>query len=160
MNTPTSESQLSPEQTSPDIDIEQLIYDIAEHARDEDFTQLYQSLLSKELFIPVEKESLGRIPQHLKPGETLQTDGDDGIKIRNVEGPRGEPFVPIATTESAPILAEAHLGIYWLDALAMVLKVEEPAGILLQGKNSWVCFYKPQIENILKKYGQGKPRQS
>jgi len=132
--------------------IEQLIYDIAEHARDEDYTELYELLADRVLFIPVDKASLKSVPSDAKPGEMFKTDASTSIQIRNVAGPRGDSFMPVATMETSPMVAEGHVGIYWLEALAMVLKVDEVVGILLQGENSWIGFYKPQIEHILSVY--------
>jgi len=153
MRVPTPDQTMSAPANDTENDIEQLIYDIAEHARDQDFTQLYQSLAGRELFIPIEKDSLSAIPQHIKPGEPFQVEGDASIQLRNVEGPRGEAFVPVVTTENAPIVKGSSFGIYWPDALKMVLKIEGVAGLLLKGENSSIYFYKPQIENILKQYG-------
>lgn len=147
MRAPTSDQTT----VTVDTDIEQLIYNIAEQARDEDYAQLYQGLVSRELFIPVEADSLKSVSR--LSGDHLPPDGDTSIQVRTVEGPRGESFVPVVTTKNAPILAAAYVRGSWLDALSMVLDLESVAGILLQGKNSWICFYNPQIEHILKTYG-------
>ncbi|MEL6940375.1 MAG: hypothetical protein AAFO84_14410, partial [Cyanobacteria bacterium J06598_1] len=96
--------------------------------------------------------SLGTDFNDAKPGEMFKTDASTSIQIRNVAGPRGDSFMPVATMETSPMVAEGHVGIYWLEALAMVLKVDEVVGILLQGENSWIGFYKPQIEHILSVY--------
>ena len=157
MSTPLSSGT-----TTASLDIEQLIYDIAEQPSNAAFQQLYRSLVNRKLFLPVESESvtpaLTQIqPGQVQPGQPVTGDDDTAIKIKNVEGPKGEPFVPLVTTEGAPILTDAYVGIHWLEALALVLKRKDAVGILLQGKNSWIYFYKPQIENILRIYGTRKP---
>ena len=145
---------ISPKNTVSSPDIEQLLFNIAEHARDEDYHQLYQGLISKELFIPiVQDSSLRSISEPSQSGDTFDPNDGSTLQIRNAEGPRKEPLVPLATKATLPIVATARVGMYWLDALAMVLKNAEVDGILLQGENSWICFYKPQIENILENYG-------
>lgn len=145
--------------TDADIDLEQLIYDIAEHARDEDYDLLYQSLYDRELFIPVEQEALKSLSEHVESGSPFQTDGNAAARMRNVEGPKGEAMIPVVTQPGLPMVVEAHVGMYWREALGMVLKTEEVAGILLHGENSWIVFYKPQIENILATYREQEQHQ-
>ncbi len=133
-------------------DIEQLIYDIAEHARDEDYTELYESLADRLLFIPVDKDSLDSIPNDIKSGELLSAETSTQVPVRYVSGPRGDSFMPVVTAKTSPMVADGYARVYWLEALTMALNINEVVGILLQGENSWIGFYKPQIEHILSVY--------
>ncbi len=141
-------------QTIPlnDRELEQLIYDIAEHARDEDYDQLYETLVETKLFVPVDQASLASSSDRTPLGKVIQVDASTLLQIREAEGPREDLFMPVATNESSPLLAQGYVEMPWLEALKKSLTVESIAGIKLQGENSWICFYKPQIERVLSSY--------
>jgi len=134
--------------------LEQLLFDIAEHARDEDYDELYETLLTTELFVSVESASLDATQNHRKPNAVAQADASTPLQIHKTTGPREDLFMPVATSENAPILTEGYVKMLWLEALKKALTVKSVAGIKLQGENSWVCFYKPQIEQILSLYAK------
>ncbi|MGC1528869.1 MAG: hypothetical protein WA783_22690 [Phormidesmis sp.] len=141
--------------TPPDHrELEQLLFDIAEHARDEDYDELYETLLTTELFVSVKSASIAATQNHLKPNKVALADASTPVQIREITGPREDLFMPVATNEDAPILTEGYVKMLWLEALKKALTVKSVAGIKLQGENSWVCFYKPQIEQILSVYAK------
>ncbi len=135
-------------------ELEQLIYDIAEHARDEDYDELYETLSTTELFVSVDPTSPTAAQNHLKPSKVAQADASTPLQIHETTGPREDLFMPVATSEASPILSEGYVKMVWLEALKKSLTVESVAGIKLQGENSWICFYKPQIEQILDLYAK------
>lgn len=130
-------------------DIEQVIFDVAEYQKDEDFHQLYKLLDGREVFVPVDTTT---IPVGAKPGEKYVTKPTDQLKIKNVIGPNNQPLVPAATINSCTILKDGCVGMNWSDFLNMVLKVEGVYGALLQGETSWVGFDIKRIKYILNTY--------
>ncbi|MEL7358843.1 MAG: hypothetical protein AAFN40_20070 [Cyanobacteria bacterium J06560_6] len=142
----------SDNQTTDSRDVEQLIYDIAEQPKDQDYQQLYQHLTGQTLYIPVEKDSLDDAPSAVHLGETLHSTDDQQVPMCSVAGPRGDSFVPLATTAANPMVANGYVGMRWLEALSTVMKIDTVEGVLLQGTNSWICIYKPQIAKILSDY--------
>ncbi len=130
-------------------DIEQVIYDVAESNKDEDFHRLYELLLDKELYIPIDTDSL---PKNAVSGSKIVTDASNQIKVKNVIGPDGQLMIPSSTLREAPLVQGGYVGIEWFEYLEMVLKVPEAWGALLQGKTSYVGFDKERINYILAKY--------
>jgi hypothetical protein len=130
-------------------DIEQVIFDVAENNKDEDYHRLYELLVGKELYMPVDPASL---PQDVAPGSKITTDASNQIRIKNVQGPNGQFLIPASTSSEHQIVQGGHVGINWLEYLEMVLKVPGTWGALLQGKTSYVGFDKERIKYILGKY--------
>lgn len=128
------------------IDLEQVIHDIAEYNKDEDFNKLYEILIDRELFLPTIKQT---IPNHLVPDEKFITNSCDEILMSKVDGPDGKALIPVATTENSPIISDEYLRIDWFEFLEMVLKVEDVFGALIQGTTSWIIIDKERIEYIL-----------
>lgn len=128
-------------------DLEQLIFDVAEHQSDKDFHLLYKLMVNRTVFVPAETST---IPASAVPGEKYLTKRGDRISMRYVAGPNNLLFVPAATQEILPILKDGYLGMEWFDYLNMVLKLDESFyGALLQGKTSWVAFDRERIRYIL-----------
>lgn len=129
-------------------DIEQVIFDVAEHNKEEDYSRLYELMVGRDLFLPVDPESL---PKDYELGSKIVTDPTMQIRVRNVQGPNGDTFVPSATTESSPMVQEGYIGMQWFDYLEMVLEIPSVSGVLIQGQTSWVGFDKERIKVILGK---------
>lgn len=130
-------------------DIEQVIFDVAEYNKDEDYHRLYELLIDRALFLPVDPES---IPKGHEPGSRIVTDPSMQIRVRYVQGPNGETLVPCATLETAPMVRAGYIGMDWFEYLEMVLRVPSASGALIQGKTSWVGFDQERIQYILSKY--------
>jgi len=132
-------------------DLEQLIFDVAEHQSDKDFHLLYKVMANRHVFVPADTNT---IPADAAPGEKYTTKFGDRVSMRYVTGPNNLLLVPAATQESAPILKDGYLGMDWFDFLRMVLKLDQTFyGALLQGKTSWVAFDRERIRYILAKSG-------
>ena len=132
-------------------DLEQMLFDIAEHQRDEDFNLLYERLWGREIYVPVDASS---IPSHVPPGQKYTSTTDDRITMRSSKLPDGRPIAMAATRTDAGMLAAGYVGMQWEDLLDMVLKLPpEYLGFVLQGKTSWVVFDRQRTANIL---SQGK----
>jgi hypothetical protein len=130
-------------------DIEQIIFDVAEYNKDEDFHRLYELMIGRELFLPVDPDTL---PGNSKPGDKVVTDSSMQIKVKNVQAPNGDTLVPCATLESSQLVKDGYIGMDWFGFLEMVLKIPEASGVLIQGKTSWVGFDKGRVQYILEKY--------
>ncbi|MBL8263324.1 MAG: hypothetical protein JNM58_12945 [Xanthomonadaceae bacterium] len=133
--------------TSDTRDLEQLIFDIAEHQRDSDFELLYLHLRGRELHVPIDTSTL---PAHIPPGQAYQTTSSDRIMMRSSNLPDGRPIAMAATHLEAAMLASGHVDMQWEDLLGMVLKLPpEYFGFVLQGKTSWIVFDRQRTAYIL-----------
>jgi hypothetical protein len=134
---------------APEIDLEQLIYDIAEFQRDTDFQRLYSDMVKREVFLPVVP---GTLPPSMPSGIRYVTGPDDQIPIRIATAPDKRPLVMVATQSTHPSLRQSYVGIQWVDVMQLSLKLENNFGILLQGKTSWVTFDEQRIRHVLTLY--------
>jgi len=141
-------SFLSSKRATPLVDLEDLIYEVAEHQRDKDFHELYRRLMDREVFVPVDPSSL---PPEAKSGQTIITDASASIRMRTVPAPNGQGLVPGATRQDSPILKGGYVGMSWVGLLEMSLKVNPPLyGVLLQGQRSWVALDLARVRYVLK----------
>ena len=132
----------------PPVDLEDLIYEVAEYQRDKDFHELYSRMKGRGVFVPVVPSSL---PSDAKPGQTITTNSSVSIQMRSMPAPNGQgTLAPCATREDSPILQGGYAGMTWIGLLKMSLKVEPPLyGVLLQGRRSWVGFDLARVRYIL-----------
>ena len=130
-------------------DIEKVIFDVAEFNKNEDFHRLYELMIGRELFLPVDPDTL---PKNSMPGDKIVTDSSMQIKVKNVQAPNGDTLVPCATIESSQLLQGGYIRMGWFGFLEMVLKIPEASGVLIQGETSWVGFDKDRVQYILDKY--------
>ncbi|MBN1312453.1 MAG: SseB family protein [Anaerolineae bacterium] len=137
-------------QTLPedDLTIEQVIHDIAEHGKDEDFHLLYEKLAGRELYIPVVQETLPTAPS----GEPYVVSSADQIRMHTTLGPDGKALAPAATSIDSPMLRGSYISMDAYDWLEMALKIDMVHGVAIQGRTSWVGFDKEEIKNILDNY--------
>jgi hypothetical protein len=131
-------------------DIEQVIFDIAEHQRDTDFHLLYKLMRNKEVFVGINKAS---IPSGARPGAPYVTKESDQLEMKSVIIPNNGSWSSAATLSSHPTLSGSYAGMQWFDFLEMTLKVTELRGAVLQGKTSWIAFDKKRIAYVLANSG-------
>ena len=116
-------------------DLEQLIFDVAEHQREQDFD------------VPVDPSSL---PAGIPPGQAFQTTAKDQVVMKSSSLPDGRPIAMAATRLDAGMLAAGHVSMRWEDFLGMMLKLPpEFFGFVLQGKTSWIVFDRQRVAYIL-----------
>jgi hypothetical protein len=127
-------------------DLEQVIYDIAEHQRDTDFHLLYKLMSDREVYVGIDPASL---PSSAMPGIPYQTQAADRLVMKTVTIPSHGAWSSAATLPSHPSLAGGYVGMRWSEFLEMTLKVVELQGAMLQGKTSWVAFDKARIAYVL-----------
>jgi hypothetical protein len=131
-------------------DLEQLIFDIAEHQRDADFHLLYERMVGREVFMPIDRSSL---PASIEPGVSYTTTASDRIMMKSVPMPNHGQWATAATLASHSSLAASYVGIQWINFLKMTLQVPELQGALLQGRTSWVGFDRERISYVLARSG-------
>lgn len=130
--------------------LEQLIFEIAEHRRDEDFHLLYELMIGREVFIGIDLASL---PESIAPGVRYTTQATDRVKVKLVTIPDHGEWSSAATQASHPSLVGGYAGMQWIEFLEMTLKVPHLQGAMLQGATSWIAFDKERIGYILEKVG-------
>ena len=129
------------------LDLEDLIYEVAEHKRDGDFHDLCLRMKDREVFVPIFSSSL---PKDARPGHIIKTDSSHCIRMRTAVAPNGQGMVAAATQQESPLLKEGYIGMSWIGLLEMAFKVQPPLyGILLQGHRSWVAFDLERVRRIL-----------
>jgi hypothetical protein len=132
---------------APAIDLEDLIYEVAEHRRDEDFHELYRQMRDREVFVPVDLSSL---PVDVKPGQTIVTDSTMAIRMKMGDAPNGQGLALSCTKVDSPMVKDGYVGMKWLGILEMSLKVNPPLyGVVLQGERSWVALDLERIRYVL-----------
>ncbi|WP_143226744.1 hypothetical protein [Acidovorax sp. 62] len=129
-------------------DLEQLIFDIAEHKRDSDFHHLYKMMVGRDVFAGIDPTS---IPSFAKPGISYTTQASDRLVMKSVTIPSNGTWSSAATLPSHPSLKDGYVGMPWVDFLKMTLKLAELQGAMLQGKTSWIAFDKQRIAYVLSK---------
>jgi hypothetical protein len=128
-------------------DLEQVIFDVAEHQRDDDFHLLYRLMASRRVFVPFVASSF---PSHARPGEKYVVTAGDSVQMRTVSGQGGTVLVAAATRDDAPLLKGGYGEMQWRDFLEMASKMDESCyGALLQCWTSWIGFDRERIKYIL-----------
>ena len=127
-------------------DLERVIFDIAEHKRDEDFQLLYRLMKDREVFIPIDA---GSVPAAAQPGVPYVTGAQDRLLFRTVELPGNGMWAAAATKPTSRILAKGYVGMSWPGFLDISLKIQDIRGVYLQGETSWVALDKKSIAYVL-----------
>jgi hypothetical protein len=134
-------------------DLEQVIFDIAEHNREADLHLFYRLMSTREVYLPVDEASL---PTASEPGVPYTTQDTDEVKVYTVSIPNNGSWIAAATQTSHPLLAGGCLRMTWLGFLKMALEGAEVRGALIQGKTSWIALDKERITYVLS-YSQNLP---
>jgi hypothetical protein len=114
-----------------------------------DYVPLYKAMQDRAVFVPADPSSF---PKGLLPGMKHTTTDGGKIKFRTVPGANGATLVPAATTQDSDILKAGFVGMRWTGFLEMALKLDAScAGVVLQGKRSWVAFNRERIQLILER---------
>lgn len=131
-------------------DIEQVMTDIAENHKRNDYKQLYRLLKNKEIFVSIDKHLM---PEGIESGDKFIPAGpEDKLKSKSILGPNDQPLVPTATKDTCASLSHGYVRMNWIEFLNMVLEIEDTDGTSLEGENSWVRLDKECIVYILNFY--------
>ena len=139
----------------PKIDLEKLIYNIAEYKREDDYLLLLRALIGRDLYLPIEGESVARGSLE---GEKITVDSTMDFKIRATKGPEGRLLVPASTTKNHLILKGHYAALEWIELLKMTMKIEKAEGVLVQGVTSLVVVVRSHIPIVLKFYEDMKKK--
>ncbi len=140
---------LKRKKSSESRDLEQVIFDFAKHNRVEDFQVMCKLLRDREVYLPVDIDSL---PKGLASGEKITVKSAAQINLKTVTSPDGHSLAAAITTDSSEMLNEGYLVMDWPDFIKMVLKLKELYGCLIQGSTSWVILDKEKIKYALSKH--------
>lgn len=128
------------ESSSGYTDLDQLIFDIAEHKLESDLETLYQILPEEEFYLPMKMISAR------KPGEAFKTGQGDQVATSKL--PNGMIMVSIYTRTT--IMRTSFGGMTGKEALRMILKMDGVDGLIVINKsNSWVGINKAVAADIL-----------
>jgi hypothetical protein len=127
-------------------DLEQVIFDYAEHKRDADLELFYRLMSAREVYLPVDKASL---PAAAEPGVPYTTRDTDQVLIKSVSIPNNGEWVFAATHTHQPLLEGGYVGMPWLEFLKMAQQIAGAQGALIQGKTSYIALYKEHIAHVL-----------
>jgi hypothetical protein len=131
------------------MDIDELIFEIAEHKRDQDYQSFFKLIKGRSFFCPVDPASTAGIPQ----GSPYQVKAGDGIRVpfTNISGLK---LIPLFTTQGDQRLAKGYFEIEGLEALRMATRAAGVHGVLFQNKDySWVGLDQKKIKWVLDTYG-------
>jgi hypothetical protein len=131
--------------------IDRLIFEAAEHKREEDYQALFRAIKGRTFYCPVDPASAASIPK----GAAYVTQAHDSLRIPLLASINGLKLVPLFTSESDERLSAGRFAIEGLEALSMALKAEGTDGVLFQNnRGSWVGVDKERIRQVLARNGR------
>ena len=128
-------------------DIDQVIFDIAEHQRPRDHERLFQLLQGRELFTPVASSN---VP--FEDGASITVKPGDEINLKTATLPNGMVCIVFYIHRSDPRLGTPYAGFTVRDAFDMVIKTNADAVLIQNGRDSWVAFPRGDLPAIRAKY--------
>ena len=127
-------------------DIDQLIFDIAEHKRTKDYEAFCKLLEGRVFFCQVDPASTTGMPK----GVPYRAQANDAIKLPGLAKIKGLTLLPLYTSPSDQRLKNSYLEIEGLEALRMAVRGKGIDGLLFQNRrNSWVVLNMEQIKSVL-----------
>jgi hypothetical protein len=131
------------------VDIDRLIFDIAEHKRAKDYEAFSLLISGRAFFLRVDPESTIGIPR----GVRYRITSSDSMKLTGLANIQGLRLLPLYTSSKDQRLQGYCAEIDGLEALRMALKTGID-GLLFQNQgNSWVALNLSQVKEILTKLG-------
>jgi len=130
------------------VDIDQLIFDIAEHKRAKDYEAFCKLLEGRVFFCQIDPASTPEIPR----GVPYRTQGDNGLKATGLATINGLTLVPLYTFQGDARLKNSYIEIEGIEALRMAERGTGIDGLLFQNsRDSWVVLNIKQIKSLLAK---------
>jgi hypothetical protein len=127
--------------------IDDLIYDIAEYKRSDDYMLLYEKTLNREMFFSIISTN------KTVDGTQLRVQKKDEIKVPITSELNGKKMVVFYTSSQDTRLGTPYAGIWGDKGLEMVSKMPEADGVVIQNKDSsWVAITKQQILILLETF--------
>ena len=132
-------------------DIDRLIFEVAEHKREEDYQALFLAIKGKTFHCPVDPASAAAIPR----GAAYVTQAHDALRIPCLASINGLKLVPLFTSANDKRLSAGRFAIEGLEALVMAFKTAGVDGVLFQNnRDSWVGVDKERIKRVLAQHGR------
>ena len=128
-------------------DVDQVIFDIAEHGRAADHDRLFALLRDRELFSMVVGSS---VP--FRDGEKRTVAAGDQISLVAATLPNGLQCAAFFVDRNDSRLGDRYVGMTLVEAIRMVQRTPDLGGLLIQNsKQSWVGFPRDALPGILSK---------
>jgi hypothetical protein len=130
--------------TFNEVDIDKLVYEIAEYKREKDYELFLKEILNRELYFSI-----------VQAEKVRNTSVNSKMTERNLSVPSTTMFnelkmIVMHTSKDDERLSNPYAGINGLKGLEMVLKMPKVDGLVIQNKeSSWVGLRKEKIENLL-----------
>jgi len=129
-------------------DLDQLIFDIAEYQRNEDYEEFYARIMSHRFYLSL----LSPVDSSVPRGERIVVRADSGMRTRCAEI-QGLKLVLFFTTATDARLGEHYAEIEGSEALRMALRSDHTDGALFQNnRSSWVGLDKQKISHVLSRW--------
>jgi len=128
-------------------DVDQVVFDIAEHGRPRDHRRLFELLRGREMFSPVTSSNVPFVD-----GRRITVQDGDDIKLTTGRLPNGMSCVVLYVHRHDPRLKSPYIGVTMPEALDMVARSDVDT-LLIQGRGeSWVAFPRSDLAGIRSKY--------
>jgi hypothetical protein len=135
------------------VDIDRLIFDIAEYKRAADYETFYKLIGGRVFYLRVNPASTKGIPQ----GVPHKIKATDSLRLTGLAKIQGLTLLPLFTSAEDTRLQGIYAEIEGLEALRMALKTSGIDGVLFQNKEqSWVALKMDQIRQVLAMH-EGQP---
>jgi hypothetical protein len=131
--------------TADPRDNDQLIFDLAEYGnRPPDLRELYRRLPKLQLFCNVIASNFP-----FENGASIKIGPGQILHIETATLPSHGAFVRLFVSRDDARLRRPYVGIEWLEACKMALRMEVNGLVLHNSKNSWVALPKSELKSLL-----------
>ncbi|HSY66822.1 MAG TPA: hypothetical protein VK829_19690 [Terriglobales bacterium] len=128
------------------VDIDHLIFDIAEHKRAKDYEVFCEVIIGRVFFVRVDPTSTNGMPR----GVRCSVKSADSMKLTGLANIHGLTLLPFYISPDDKRLHNSYAEIEGLEALRMAMKSNGINGVLFQNKGqSWVVLKKDQLKQVL-----------
>jgi hypothetical protein len=124
---------------------DEVIFDIAEYQRDEDYPALYDALLGCELQVSAD---IQRKPAESKWGPRYMERVSVTTTARLVRDSAGSVWMAALTPAARATASGDFFGLQWADLLTTALNIPDVAGLIVQGTTSYVMLDKQRIKHL------------
>jgi hypothetical protein len=128
-------------------DIDQVIFDIAEHQRPRDHARLFRLLHGRQLFASVESSN---VP--FEDGRQLVVGSGDDIQLKTGRLPNGMSCAVFYVDRNDARLGPQYVGLTAPAAFEMVSKTTVDALLIQNTHDSWVAFPRLELARLRARY--------
>ena len=131
------------------VDIDRLIFDIAEHKRTRGYEAFCELISGRVFFLRVDPFSINGMPR----GAPYRIKSTDSMKLTGIANVQGRTLLPLYTSSDDKRLKDSYVEIEGLEALRMALNCAGIDGLLFQNKGeSWLVLQMDQIRQVLARH--------